>query len=183
MDDVSRRLASLSPQQRRLFELRLKKHGLAALTEQESPAANTIMQSDEGVREEEDFNRWGKATLTRGIEFSLYFFSDDGAKTTQDKYRLLLESAKFADAQGFCAVWTPERHFQDFGGLFPNPSVLAAALSMITKRIQIRAGSVVAPLHHPIRIAEEWSVVDNLSDGRVELSFASGYHPGDFMLD
>jgi natural product biosynthesis luciferase-like monooxygenase protein len=66
--------------------------------------------------------------------------------------------------------------------LYPNPSVLAAALSALTHRIRIRAGSVVAPLHHPIRIAEEWSIVDNLSGGRVELSFASGYHPGDFTL-
>ncbi len=53
---------------------------------------------------------------------------------------------------------------------------------MITERIQIRAGSVVLPLHNPIRIAEEWSVVDNLSRGRVGISFASGWHPLDFVL-
>jgi len=182
MDDVSRRLASLSPQQRRLFELRLKKHGLAASTEQESSASATVTHSDEDLRDEEDFNRWRNATLTRGIDFSLYFFSDDGAKTTQDKYRLLLESAKFADAQGFCAIWTPERHFQDFGGLYPNPSVLSAALAVITERIHIRAGSVALPLHHPVRAAEEWAVVDNLSKGRVGVSIASGWHPDDFLF-
>ncbi|MER5641439.1 MupA/Atu3671 family FMN-dependent luciferase-like monooxygenase [Kitasatospora sp. NPDC002227] len=49
-------------------------------------------------------------------------------------------------------------------------------------RVGIRAGSVVAPLHHPVRIAEEWSVVDNISRGRVGLSFASGWHPVDFSL-
>ena len=39
-----------------------------------------------------------------------------------------------------------------------------------------------APLHHPIRVVEEWAVVDNLSDGRVDLSFASGWNPEDFVL-
>src|SRR5687768_15320731 len=116
------------------------------------------------------------------INFSLYFFSDDGSKNSDDKYRLILESAKFADRHGFTAVWTPERHFQDFGGLYPNPSVLSAALAVLTERIQIRAGSVALPLHHPVRVAEEWSVVDNLSHGRVAISFASGWHTDDFIF-
>lgn len=116
------------------------------------------------------------------INFSLYFFSDDGSKSSDDKYRLVLESAKFADQHGFTAVWTPERHFQDFGGLYPNPSVLSAALAVLTERIQIRAGSVALPLHHPVRVAEEWSLVDNLSHGRVAVSFASGWHTNDFIF-
>ena len=53
---------------------------------------------------------------------------------------------------------------------------------MVTERIEIRAGSVVLPLHNPIRCAEDWSVVDNLSNGRVGLSFASGWHANDFAL-
>ena len=118
----------------------------------------------------------------KSITFSLYFFSDDGSKASGDKYRLVLESAKFADRHGFTAVWTPERHFQDFGGLYPNPSVLSAALAVLTERIQIRAGSVALPLHHPVRVAEEWSLVDNLSRGRVAVSFASGWHPDDFIF-
>ncbi|HEX2268421.1 MAG TPA: MupA/Atu3671 family FMN-dependent luciferase-like monooxygenase [Pyrinomonadaceae bacterium] len=116
------------------------------------------------------------------INFSLYCFSDDGSRTSGDKYRLVLESAKFADQHGFTAVWTPERHFQDFGGLYPNPSVLSAALAVLTERIQIRAGSVALPLHHPVRVAEEWSLVDNLSHGRVAVSFASGWHTDDFIF-
>lgn len=116
------------------------------------------------------------------MQFSLFFFSADGSTDTADKYRLLIESAQFADQHGFSAIWTPERHFQDFGGLYPNPAVLGAALAMITKRIHIRAGSVDLPLHHPIRVAEEWSVVDNLSGGRIGVSFASGWHPLDFVL-
>src|SRR5205823_3304771 len=62
------------------------------------------------------------------------------------------------------------------------PSVLAAALALSTERIRIRAGSVVLPLQQPVRVAEEWSVIDNLSNGRVGISFASGWHPNDFVL-
>jgi natural product biosynthesis luciferase-like monooxygenase protein len=76
----------------------------------------------------------------------------------------------------------PNGHFHSFGGFSPNPSVIAAGLARETERIQIRAGSVVLPLHHPIRVAEEWSVVDNLSQGRVGIAFASGWHPNDFVF-
>src|SRR5262249_55180964 len=99
-----------------------------------------------------------------------------------DRYRLLTEAVKFADEHGFAAVWTPERHFHAFGGLFPNASVTSAAIAAMTKNVAIRAGSVVAPLHNAIRIAEEWSFVDNISGGRVGISFASGWQPDDFVL-
>ncbi len=121
-------------------------------------------------------------TDQRKIDFSLFYFSGDEGRDAKDKYRLLLEGAKFADEAGLAAVWTPERHFHAFGGLYPNPSVTSAAIAAVTKRIAIRAGSVVLPLHNPIRVAEEWAMVDNLSQGRVGISFASGWHSNDFVF-
>lgn len=121
-------------------------------------------------------------TNTKELEFSLFFFSADGSTSAQSKYQLLLEGAKFADQHDFAAIWTPERHFHAFGGLYPNPSVLGAALAAITEKIQIRAGSVVLPLQDPIRVAEEWSVVDNLSGGRAAIACASGWHANDFVF-
>jgi natural product biosynthesis luciferase-like monooxygenase protein len=118
----------------------------------------------------------------RAMEFSLFYFAADEGDPGGNKYRLLLEGARFADQHGFTAVWTPERHFHAFGGLYPNPSVMSAALAMITQRVALRSGSVVLPLHHPVRVAEEWAVVDNLSHGRVGISFASGWQPNDFVL-
>ncbi|MHB8595769.1 MAG: LLM class flavin-dependent oxidoreductase [Ktedonobacteraceae bacterium] len=116
------------------------------------------------------------------LQFSLFYFGDDDTTSTEDKYWLYLEGAKFADDHSFTAVWTPERHFHEIAGHYPNPSVLNAALAVLTKRIQLRAGSVVLPLHNPMRIAEEWAVVDNLSKGRVGISFTSGWVPGDFAF-
>ncbi len=160
LDSLLREIESLAPEQ------------LQAQLEETQPPSVAAPQPHEFERE----------PVARSVDFSLYFFSDDGSKTSGDKYRLVLEGAKFADQHGFSAVWTPERHFQDFGGLYPNPSVLSAALAVLTERIQIRAGSVALPLHHPVRVAEEWSLVDNLSRGRVAVSFASGWHTDDFIF-
>lgn len=116
-----------------------------------------------------------------GMDFSLYYWgNDDGAGPR--KYHVLLEGAKFADQHGFQAVWTPERHFHAFGGPYPNPSVTGAAVAAVTRNLDIRAGSCVLPLHHPVRVAEEWSVIDNISNGRAGLAIASGWMPEDFIL-
>jgi natural product biosynthesis luciferase-like monooxygenase protein len=123
----------------------------------------------------------GRVASARRIDFSLFYWgNDDGAGPK--KYELLLEGAKFADANGFCAVWTPERHFHAFGGPYPNPAVTGAAVAAVTKTIGVRAGSCVAPLHHPARIAEDWAVIDNLTGGRAGLAIASGWQPDDFVL-
>lgn len=118
---------------------------------------------------------------TTGIDFSLFYWgNDDGVGP--EKYRTLLEGARFADEHGFHAVWTPERHFHAFGGPYPNPAVTGAAVAAVTRNLAVRAGSCVLPLHHPARVAEEWAVVDNLCGGRVGLAFASGWMPEDFVL-
>ena len=116
------------------------------------------------------------------MQFSLFYFSAVDELQDANKYRLYLEGAKFADRHGFSAIWTPERHFHESGGLYPNPSVLSAALATITERVQLRAGSVVLPLHHFPRVVEEWAVVDNLSNGRAAISVTSGWIPNDFAF-
>src|SRR6201986_119804 len=179
MSDLTRRWMALSPAQRDLLERELKKKNLPAPL---LPQTQVAPAAHGAEREAQGRGSFAAERAAAEMKFSLFFFSDDGAKQTGDKYRLLLDSTRYADEQGFCAVWTPERHFQEFGGLYPNPSVLGAALAMITERIQIRAGSVALPLHNPLRVAEEWSVVDNLSRGRVGISVASGWHPLDFVL-
>lgn len=128
-------------------------------------------------------DRFGRAgnNQSRPLGFSLFLWGNDDAPG-RDKYGLMLEGAKYFDRNDFEAVWTPERHFHAFGGPYPNPSVTGAALAAITEHIAIRAGSCVSPLHHPVRIAEEWAVVDNLSNGRVGLAFASGWQLNDFVL-
>jgi natural product biosynthesis luciferase-like monooxygenase protein len=116
------------------------------------------------------------------VDFSVYFFAANDRYDFGTRYRFILDVAQFIDERGFRAIWTPERHFQEFGGSFPNPSVLTAAIAAVTGRVELRAGSVVVPHHHPVRIVEEWSLVDQLSGGRVGLCVATGWHSGDFVF-
>ncbi|MFD6913023.1 MupA/Atu3671 family FMN-dependent luciferase-like monooxygenase [Streptomyces virginiae] len=170
---LQERLASLSPDQREVLLRAMRERGLKA------PAAVDAGEKA-GARQAAAPRRTRRPDST--MEFSLFFFSGDGTAAGPGKYDLLMESARIADANGFAGIWVPERHFVDFGGLYPNPSVLAAAIAVQTQSIQIRAGSCVLPLHHPVRVAEEWAVVDNLSGGRAAISAASGWHPDDFLL-
>ncbi len=147
---------------------------MAMIDEDETPEEETPAVTIEKV---ETF-----ASEVKPLDFSLFFFAADNLRPGEDKYHLYLEGAKFADRNGFTAIWTPERHFHESGGLYPNPSVLSAALATITQQVGLRSGSVVMPLHHSIRVAEEWAVVDNLSHGRAGVSFTSGWIPNDFAF-
>lgn len=172
-DEIYARVTALSPEQRELLARRLKQQGIdvSSLTR---PSNDSVVETP--TRPEPE------TVAGKEMDFSLFFFSSNGETTQTGKYELIIEGAKFADRNNFTAVWTPERHFKPFGGLYPNPSVLSAALAMVTQNVQLRAGSVVLPLQNPLRTAEEWSEVDNLSRGRVGVAFASGWHPDDFVL-
>jgi natural product biosynthesis luciferase-like monooxygenase protein len=114
------------------------------------------------------------------MKFSILFFSSDAG--ADDPYRLMIAASRFADAHGFAAVWTPERHFDRFGGAFANPAITSAALAMVTERVQLRSGSLISPLHDVVRLAESWAMVDQLSRGRVAISFGSGWNANDFAF-
>ncbi|MGB3442823.1 MAG: MupA/Atu3671 family FMN-dependent luciferase-like monooxygenase [Actinophytocola sp.] len=153
-DDLSGRLAALSPDQRRRLRDRLQAAGRAAEGE----------------------------PSRKGPRWSLFFFGTGHGRATREQYRMMLDCARFADRNGFEALWVPERHFDSFGAPYPSPAVLAASLATATERLRIRAGSVVLPLHDPVRVAEDWAVVDNISGGRAGIALASGWHANDFVF-
>jgi alkanesulfonate monooxygenase SsuD/methylene tetrahydromethanopterin reductase-like flavin-dependent oxidoreductase (luciferase family) len=84
-------------------------------------------------------------------------------------YKETLEQCELADRVGFDNLWFVEHHFLTGFSGSPCPEVMFGALSQRTKRIRIGFGVSILPYHHPVRVAERVAMVDQLTDGRVEV--------------
>jgi natural product biosynthesis luciferase-like monooxygenase protein len=147
----------------------LDKAGSLAVTLQAEPAMSRPSQTE-------------RLSEPDAVDLSFIFFSSQHKEAKNNQYDYVKAIARYADANGFKAIWIPERHFFEFGGIFPDPALLLSNLASTTSTIRLRSGSVVLPLHHPARVVESWAMLDNLSQGRVDIGFASGWNPNDFVL-
>jgi natural product biosynthesis luciferase-like monooxygenase protein len=146
-----------------------------------APAAREVVPQPPPAPAAREVRSAQQARASASLDFSFIFFSSQRRVASANIYDYVTGIARHADANGFKAIWVPERHFFEFGGIFPDPGILLANLAATTSSIRLRAGSVVLPLHHATRVAESWSMLDNLSGGRVDLAFASGWNPNDFV--
>lgn len=93
----------------------------------------------------------------------------------QEQFDIMVRAEEF----GFDSLWPAEHHFSEYG-YCASPAVTLAALATRTQNIRLGTGVVVLPLNHPIRIAEDYAILDLLSDGRVDLGVGRGYQPHEF---
>lgn len=98
----------------------------------------------------------------------------DERKDPNQMVRDLVEQCVYAEELGFNSVWVPEHHFGVFG-ILPSPSMLLAHVASKTKRVKLAPATVLLPTSHPIRMAEEYALLDVLSDGRAIFSAGRGY--------
>ena len=90
----------------------------------------------------------------------------------------LRQQTILAEELGFEAIWLGEHHFTPFGvGDLPNPILLGADLAARTSRIRIGQMANIATWWHPIRLAEDLAILDNMSGGRLEVGFGRGIWP------
>jgi alkanesulfonate monooxygenase SsuD/methylene tetrahydromethanopterin reductase-like flavin-dependent oxidoreductase (luciferase family) len=89
-------------------------------------------------------------------------------------YRSWLAQAIAADRLGYEIFWATEHHFRIFGGMLPNPQLLLSAIAPATTRIRLGTAVSTLPLHNPVRVAEDFAMLDNLSEGRIECGFGRG---------
>jgi alkanesulfonate monooxygenase SsuD/methylene tetrahydromethanopterin reductase-like flavin-dependent oxidoreductase (luciferase family) len=94
-------------------------------------------------------------------------------------YAAIIEQAAWLDAAGIDLVWFTEHHFLEDGYL-PSWVPLAGAMAARTKRVRFSTDICLMPFNHPIRLAEDLAVLDNLSNGRVEIGIGMGYAPHEF---
>ncbi|MES1971473.1 MAG: LLM class flavin-dependent oxidoreductase [Pseudomonadota bacterium] len=96
-------------------------------------------------------------------------------------YRAAIDQAAWADKLGFTQVFLAEHHGAE-GGYCPSPMILAGAVLGATRHIVAHLSALVVTLHDPLRLAEDLSVLDNLSDGRIWITAGMGYRPHEFEM-
>ena len=112
------------------------------------------------------------------MDFGYFTLSDNhyenNPRTANQFVADILDEAVYADELGYHSAWIGEHHFNSLGVLSCPDLVLANAAAR-TKRIRLAPAVTVLPLHHPIRVAEQWATLDLLSNGRVDWAAGRGY--------
>ena len=112
------------------------------------------------------------------MDFGYFTLSDNhyenNTRTANQFVADILDEAVYADELGYHSAWIGEHHFNSLGVLSCPDLVLANAAAR-TRRIRLAPAVTVLPLHHPIRVAEQWATLDLLSNGRVDWAAGRGY--------
>jgi luciferase family oxidoreductase group 1 len=115
------------------------------------------------------------------MEFGmLHLFENPIGKTEEQIVREQFDLMRAAEDLGFDSIWPAEHHFTEYG-YCASPAVTLAAMASVTKRIRLGTGVVVLPFNHPIRLAEDYAMLDLMSGGRVDFGVGRGYQPNEFQ--
>lgn len=106
--------------------------------------------------------------------FSVMDFHPDWQGSAAGFYREVIELALAAERHGYESAWVAEHHFANYG-LCPAPPVLLAAIAQKTERLRLGPAVCVLPFHDPVKVAEEYAVLDVLSGGRLDFGVGRGY--------
>jgi putative FMN-dependent luciferase-like monooxygenase len=119
-------------------------------------------------------------TASSGIQRLAFFTRLLDAAPAAERYRLAAEQIAHAERFGFDTAWVAQHHFHEREGGLPSPFVFLGHLAARTSRIRLGTGIITLPLELPVRVAEDATVLDLISGGRLELGVGNGGNPTAF---
>jgi len=118
------------------------------------------------------------------MEFGYFTLSDnhylDNARAPNKFIADITDEALYAEELGMHSAWIGEHHFSTLGVL-SCPDLVLSYVAARTRRIRLAPAVTVLPLHHPIRVAEQWATLDLLSGGRVDFAAGRGYDRREYL--
>ena len=110
--------------------------------------------------------------------FNLMSMNHPG-ETPAEVLHATVRNVRLAEELGFDATWFAEHHFSN-ASVCASPLMMAMHCAAVTSRIRLGPAVVVLPLHHPLRVAQEVAMLDQISGGRVLLGVGPGHQPHEF---
>jgi alkanesulfonate monooxygenase SsuD/methylene tetrahydromethanopterin reductase-like flavin-dependent oxidoreductase (luciferase family) len=118
------------------------------------------------------------------MKFGYFTLSDnhyaDNRRSANQFVADITTEALYADQLGMHSAWIGEHHFNSLGVL-SCPDLVLSYIAARTKHIRLAPAVTVLPLHHPIRVAEQWATLDLLSNGRVDFAAGRGYDKREYL--
>lgn len=100
-------------------------------------------------------------------------------RTFHTEYRDILAMSRAVEAAGLDSAWVSEHH-GSADGYLPSLLPLLSAMAAVTERIELGTGVTLAPFHDPLRLAEDFAVVDQISGGRLIAGLGIGWREEEF---
>ncbi len=113
------------------------------------------------------------------MDFGLFYYCQGRGVPHAQAYAEMLDQIALADSLGYRECWFAEHHFTDYS-LLPSPNLMIAAAVQRTRRMRFGNYVNALALHHPLRLAAEAAMLDNLAQGRFDFGVGKGVRPGEF---
>ena len=117
------------------------------------------------------------------MKFSLFFlpcYRESFSASQSAFLEEIIDAAVVADRLGWDKLWCSEHHFHYYGGAVPNPAMLLLACARATQHIRLGPAISLLPLNNPLRVAEDYLMLDQLSRGRLEMGLGRGFLQHEF---